>query len=368
MERLVNYILDIYPIEGVPLKRRVILHGVFWGIMYVVFWFFISFPSDTLLFRFLSATSTTLTCIVFFYITLYIIPFVYKKYSLSVGIFFISLILIAFDIFLATEQYIRLWIIFENNVITAQNKRMYNTLYSTYKAGFWNYFSFLKIVTDIFQLTVLSLSAFFLKFTRTFAITLSEKKQLEIDFLRLQINPHFLVNTLNNIFGLVVVQDERSSGAILSLSNLLNYVLYESSFPVVTVEKEIEFLRNFVALELIRNSSKVQVQMNVEGELKGEIAPLILIAFIENAFKHGVGDSTTHNYVHINIKVEKNTLSLNVLNGKVNKVSEKQKKSLGGIGLVNVQRRLDSLYPNRHSLQVIPESDKYQIVFKISLI
>jgi len=223
------------------------------------------------------------------------------------------------------------------------------------------------ILRDTIQLVLLSLPAFFFKFIRIFTIVFSEKKQLEIDFLRLQINPHFLVNTLNNIYSLVITEDQRSSDAILSLSNLLNYVLYESSLATISVEKEIQFLQDFVALEQIRYSSKIQVKVNVEGEQIGDIAPLILIAFIENAFKHGVGDSTIQSYVHINIKVENNTLFLGVINSKVRKVSEKQKKSLGGIGLVNVQKRLNSLYPNRHSLQVISEPNKHQIVLAIAL-
>lgn len=215
---------------------------------------------------------------------------------------------------------------------------------------------------------IYSLPAIFLKFSRIFAKNLSEKKQLEIDFLRLQINPHFLVNTLNNIYSLVVTEDKRSPDTILSLSNLLNYVLYESSFPMVTLEKEVVFLQDFVNLEKIRSSTKTQVDIKVEGELLGEIAPLILIAFIENAFKHGSGDSTIQGYININIRVEHNTLFLNVTNSKARKSSEKMKKTLGGIGLENVRKRLNSLYPNRHSLQTTSDQSNYQISLIIQLV
>ena len=132
-------------------------------------------------------------------------------------------------------------------------------------------------------------------------------------------------------------------------------------------EEEITFLQDFVTLEKIRSSSKMQVEMKVEGELVGDIAPLILIAFIENAFKHGSGDSTIQNFININIKVEQNALSLSVINSKARKASEKNKKTLGGIGLFNVQKRLASLYPNRHSLQVISEPTKHQIALMIVL-
>ena len=367
MERLANYILDIYPIDHVPLKRRVILHAIFWGIYYILLLVGAGSPSDTITYRFIGAISATLTASIFFYVFTYLIPYLYSKYEGWNKGLLISLTLIIFYFFLAFETYQLVTLMIENHWITVQNKRMYEVYYNMYKAGFWAYFQFSNLVTDTIQLIFIALPAFFMKFIRIFTKIFSEKKQLEIDFLRLQINPHFLVNTLNNIYSLVVTEDQRSADAVLSLSNLLNYVLYESSLPTVSVEKEIQFLQDFVALERIRNSSKVQVKMDVEGELIGDIAPLILIAYIENAFKHGIGDSTIQSYVHINIKVENNTLSLYVVNSKVNKVSENQKKSLGGIGLVNVQKRLASLYPNRHSLQVISEPNKYQIVLLIVL-
>jgi two-component system, LytTR family, sensor kinase len=367
MEWLANYILRLYPIENVPFKRRVILHGVFWGIYYGILLMGVGFPSDNMRYRFLVSTSIIMTSGTFFYLLAYIIPYIHSKYTGFIRLLIICLIIIAFYFFMACETYGRVTFVIENHWIDTQNKRMYEIYYKVYNSEFWSYFRFNSILTDTIQLIFTALPAFFFKFIRMFTRIFSEKKQLEIDFLRLQINPHFLVNTLNNIYSLVVTEDQRSSGAILSLSNLLNYVLYESSFPMVTLEKEIGFLQNFVALERIRNSSKVQVEINVEGELKGEIAPLILIAFIENAFKHGVGDSTIQSYVCVNIKVEKETLFLGVTNSKARKASEKIKKSLGGIGLVNVQKRLDSLYSNRYSLKVISDPNKYQILLLVKL-
>jgi two-component system, LytTR family, sensor kinase len=367
MERLANYILRLYPVYHVPFKRRVILHAIFWGVFFCFLLIATGVPSDTLIYRFIAATSVTLTSGLFFYTTAYLIPYLYSKYSFGNQVLGIIMVVFAFYVFLAIETYGRVLLVVENDWIIEQNKRMYEIYYNVYKAGFGSYFQINNLGTDTIQLIFTSLPAFFMKFIRTFTKVFSEKKQLEIDFLRLQINPHFLVNTLNNIYSLVVTEDQRSPDAILSLSNLLNYVLYESSLPTVSVEKEIEFLTDFVALEQIRNSSKVQVKMNVEGELVGDIAPLILIAFIENAFKHGVGDSTIQSYIHISIEVKSNTLFLEVVNSKARKVSEKQKKSLGGIGLVNVQKRLDSLYPNRYSLQVISEPNKHQIILMIVL-
>lgn len=367
MERLVNYILRLYPIDYVPFKRRVTLHIIFWGIYYILLLVGSGVPSDNIPYRFIGATSITLTSSIFFYVLTYLIPYFYSKYTGIIRILAISIVIVVFYFFLALETYGQVVLLIENHWINAQNKRMYEIYYNLFKGSFWSYFMIHNIVTDTIQLIFSSLPAFFFKFIRIFIKVFSAKKQLEIDFLRLQINPHFLVNTLNNIYSLVVTEDQRSSDAILSLSNLLNYILYESSLPTVSIKKEIEFLQSFVALEKIRNLSKVQVEMNLEGEFKGEIAPLILIVFIENAFKHGVESSTIQNYVHININVENNTLFLKVINSKASKTSEKKKSSMGGIGLVNVQKRLTSLYPNRYNLQIISEPNRHQIVLIIPL-
>lgn len=366
MERLANYILDLYPLDRVPLKRRMTLHGIFWGIFFIFLWLGVGIPSDTLVYKFLGAASYTLTSSTFFYLSVYLIPHLHSKYTGFTRVVILILLIVTFCFFLASETYIRVTIVIENNWLSDKKSRMYEIYHNAYKAGFWAYFQIDNLITDTIQLIIIALPAFFMKFIRTFSRVLSEKKQLEIDFLRLQINPHFLVNTLNNIYSLVVIGDQRSGNAVLSLSNLMGYVLYESASPTVAIEKEIEFLQGFVALEQIRNS-KVDVKMNSEGELKGEIAPLILIAFIENAFKHGAGDTTIQSYVHINIKVENNTLFLGVINSKARKTSEKHRKSLGGIGLINVKRRLNSSYPNRHNLQVISESNKHQIILVIIL-
>ena len=367
METLADYLIQLYPIDHVPLKRRVTFHGIFWGVMFIVF-FVLSGLSNDYLFRFITAFSRTLTIGGFFYTTVYVIPYFYnfKKGIERIGFILMAIIIFYFILGFISYQWSSFMI--ENKLLSIiNNKKQYEINYNIYKEGFWSYFKFHTILTDTIGHIIYSLPAIFLKFSRVFAKNLIEKKQLEIDFLRLQINPHFLVNTLNNIYSLVMVEDSRSPDAILSLSNLLNYVLYEASLPTVTLEKEITFLQDFVALEKIRNSSKVKVTMKVEGEMEGDIAPLILIAFIENAFKHGGGDATIQSFIDINIKVQDGTLFLGVVNSKVHTESPKHKKSLGGIGLVNVRKRLATLYPHRHSLEVIPEPFKHQIFLIIQL-
>lgn len=146
--------------------------------------------------------------------------------------------------------------------------------------------------------------AFSIKLTHSLIKSISEKKQVEIDCLRSQINPHFLTNTLNNIYSLSVTDDKRNSDAILSLSSLLDYVLYESNQPTISLEKEINFLSNFIELEKMRNTKRLQVNFEVEGDIHGNIPPMMLITFVENAFKHSIGDLYSDSFIKILLKVE----------------------------------------------------------------
>jgi two-component system, LytTR family, sensor kinase len=367
MEILSDFFLRLYPLEGVSLKRRILLHCLFWFVMFVAFWFGIGLPSSTFVYRILTATYLTVLDSTFFYLLAYVFSYIAKRHTGFNKILLIIGSIVLFYFWVAIISYARAALIIENNWLSAQNNRMYGYIQQYYQAGFWSYFKVPIIVSDTYEIASTSLPAFFLKFTRNFAKNLAEKKQLEIDFLRLQINPHFLVNTLNNIYSLVVIDDKRSPDAILSLSNLLDYVLYESSLPEVSMEKEIQFLQDFIELEKIRSLKKSSIEFNVIGVIYGNIAPLILIAFIENAFKHGMGDSTLHNFVRVRLELNEKTLHFEVVNSKPTQVSAKRKTSLGGIGLTNVRRRLASLYPNDYTLSIKDERNIYTINLVLKL-
>lgn len=367
MEKLSELLLRFYPLQKVSFKRRLWVHCIFWGLMFWVYWFGIGFPSDTVVYKFITSISLTISGIIFFYTLTYFIVNIDEKNKGVKKYFYIIISLVAFYFIMAEFSYLRVQLIIENNWLSAQNNRMYGVIKNYYNEGFWTYFKISNILTDTLELSFTTLPAFFLKFLRIFSRNLIEKKQLEIDFLRLQINPHFLTNTLNNIYSLVVTEDQRSAKAILSLSNLLDYVLYESSHQEVSVEKEVEFLEDFIELERIRNSQKLTVDFTIQGNLQGKIAPLILITFIENAFKHGVGDSTLKNYINVSISMNEDILSFKVINSKPTQPSQKRKTSLGGIGLTNTKRRLESLYPNRYTLLIKNERNTHEIFLTLQL-
>lgn len=191
----------------------------------------------------------------------------------------------------------------------------------------------------------------------------NEKKVLEnanlnaeISFLRSQINPHFLFNTLNGIYSLANEGSEKTKDSILKLSDLLRYVLYDSSDENVPLSKDIQYISNYIDLQRLRLSSKVFIDYRIEGNIQGYfIPPLLLIAFIENAFKHGISYSHA-SVIRIHIKVYEKILTLYVENPVVENNS-----FAGGLGLKNVKRRLELLYPSHHSLD-ITQKDQLNIV------
>ena len=183
----------------------------------------------------------------------------------------------------------------------------------------------------------------------------------EVNFLKSQINPHFLFNTLNGIYSLAHNRSPQTEDAILKLSELMRYVLYESGTEKVELAKDIQYITNYIDLQRLRLSSKVTVNYEVNGELKGIIAPLLLISFIENAFKHGV--SYTHSSsIHISITIVEETLTLLVENPIVENNS-----FVGGVGLKNVIRRLDLLYPQKHSLDIVDNGRLHVVNLKLNL-
>jgi len=197
----------------------------------------------------------------------------------------------------------------------------------------------------------------------------NEKKVLEnanlnaeINFLRSQINPHFLFNTLNGIYSLANEGSGQTKDSILKLSDLLRYVLYDSGDEKVPLSKDIQYVTNYIDLQRLRLSTKVFIDYQIEGNIRSFfIAPLLIIPFVENAFKHGISYSHAST-IHIHIKVFEKILTVYVENPLVENNS-----FAGGLGLKNVKRRLELLYPGRHTLG-IEKKDHLNIVnLKIDL-
>ncbi len=217
----------------------------------------------------------------------------------------------------------------------------------------------IKIVKDFYESSL-----------EKFAIA-QEKNSMEINFLRAQIQPHFLFNSLNSIYGLVL-ENEEASKIIIQLSNLLRFSLYDSAKGNITLKEEIDFLTNYIFLEKMRHKeSRVQIEYDFDQveSLEKTIKPLILINFIENAFKHGVNASIKHVWVKIVMTEKDGILTFRVSNNKpANTVRKKTvEQTNGGLGLKNVRRRLELEYPTRYSLDIKETEDIYEAALVIKL-
>lgn len=176
----------------------------------------------------------------------------------------------------------------------------------------------------------------------------NEKLATELRFLKEQINPHFLFNTLNNLYYLAHSQSPKTPDIIAKLSQMMRYMIYESNQEKVPVEKEIEYIKNYIELEKMRLEDDFIVQFEISGDYQRvRIAPFIFITFLENAFKHGV-TSGENGKISLNLSFEGNQCFYEVTNAIINSTETEQK----GIGLLNVQRRLNLIYPEKHTLSV----------------
>jgi len=187
--------------------------------------------------------------------------------------------------------------------------------------------------------------------------------QIEKDFLKAQLNPHFLFNTLNNLYGLTVRKDNLAPEVILNLSDIMSYTLYESNTEIVRLEKELDFIKNYIALEKMRYADETDIQVAIEGQTAGLfVAPLLTFTFIENAFKYGLKSQNA--FIKLNIKIENNTFWFSLEND----LEETAKDSdFGGIGVENARKRLELLYPDQYELEIKRLENSFKVGLKIVL-
>jgi two-component system, LytTR family, sensor kinase len=191
-----------------------------------------------------------------------------------------------------------------------------------------------------------------------------EKVNTEINYLRAQINPHFLFNTLNNMYGLALEKSEKTPEVILKLSKIMDYMLFELDGTKVPLEKDIENLENYIELERIRQGNNAKIVFSMSGTMNNQmIEPLLLLPLVENAFKHGVNKIIEGAYLEIKLNVEGNGIRFEVTNNYRQSASEKQMHS--SIGLTNLRKRLELFYPNHFTLTIKDDSANYHVMLTL---
>ena len=223
--------------------------------------------------------------------------------------------------------------------------------------AFWSYFLSTVLTSGMFVFLsiVLKFSIDWFLNERIQRDLENQRLSAELAFLKSQINPHFLFNSLNSIYSLAYQRSDNTPDAILKLSEIMRYMLYESNDNKVALEKELHYLQNYIDLQKIRFGSNAFIDFKIEGEVGNQrIVPLLLIAFIENAFKHGVANDR-ESAIQLLIRVDEQHLYFFIRNKKHNN----NRDASGGIGLSNVKRRLDLLYPRKYNLEIRDEIDTY---------
>ncbi len=192
-----------------------------------------------------------------------------------------------------------------------------------------------------------------------------ENLESQLQLLKAQVHPHFLFNTLNNLYALTLTHSDKAPQVVTHLSDLLRYMLYECDEKEVPLENEIEVMRKYVELEKLRYGGRIDVSFSCSGELhKNQIAPLILLPFVENSFKYGASEQLDQCWINLHLHVSEDQFAFNLSNSSGNTA---ERLSAGGIGLQNIKKRLELIYPGKYQLTINEEEEMYVVKLSMQL-
>jgi two-component system sensor histidine kinase AlgZ len=223
---------------------------------------------------------------------------------------------------------------------------------------------FLCVITTAACFSSLSLGKQWLLKQRDFLQAQQEKITAELQLLKAQVHPHFLFNTLNNIYSFSLDRSPKTPELILKLSSLLSYMLYDCKAEQVKLEKEVEIMKDYIDLEKERYGNTIEISWTVEGAIRDVfISPLLMLPFLENAFKHGASEQIEKPWLGVDISVANNILKFKITNSK----NEYSSQSNNGIGINNVKKRLEFLYPGKYELKINDEGDFFAVSLMVKL-
>lgn len=331
------------------------IHHVFLWVIYFLFWVYVLSPG---------VTQTD------FYINSFVIVAIHAVVSYF-NIYFLFPVFLQKRVyakyFLAIILVISLGALFEAAVFT-----FINTIGPEFKSGLLSLRFLLSTAMAITYTTAITMSLKLVKHWYEKERLAKELAKLnvetELKYLKSQINPHFLFNSLNSIYSLSLQKSDLTPDLILKLSDILRYILYEGSEKKVSLSQELKYLKSYLELEKVRHGSRMQLDIIVKGDTDSkEIAPMLLIPFVENSFKHGLGKDKAKGYVKVEVYTSEDDLHFSIANSKPENGSlvTQQEGYKGGIGLINVQKRLNLLYPHKHKLQVGSSDHEFRVDLNI---
>ena len=192
-------------------------------------------------------------------------------------------------------------------------------------------------------------------------------RDTELSMLKSQINPHFLFNTLNNIYTLSLKKSDQTPEVVIKLSEMLDYLLYQCNSDNVLLKSEIRLIENYLYLQEIRYDKRLKIDFQIEGKAIDQvISPMLLLPFIENSFKHGIGKHRNAAWIKIKLLIQDKSIDFQVKNSYQKQGLEQEKNKSGGIGLSNVRKRLDLIYKNNHELKILSTDREYSVQLKLN--
>ncbi len=333
-------------------RYRLLRHLTFWAMNILVFSFLYKVPEQPWLIQFIQSTIWVVAFIIYCYPVMFILI---PNYLLKGKLNQFFLIALAWAVAGYFFNYLfRRYVFF--NLTQYLNSKM-NPGFAYTNPNPWAPAGYIVMNLMAGFGSMVLLFKFWVNKQKDYLNSAKEKVNAELQLLKAQIHPHFLFNTLNNIYAYSLRNSSETSQMILKLSSLLSYMLYDCMENEVLLEKEIDVMKNYIDLEKERHVN-LEVSLNFEGDIRNKwIAPLLLLPFLENAFKHGIAEQFEKSWISMDIAVRQNLLRAKISNSK----DEMEVVSKNGIGIENVKKRLDYLYPGKHTLKISDEGDFFVV-------
>lgn len=294
--------------------------------------------------------------------THFVIDFILPKYYFRNRFYLFSIILISLIIVYPVFVYILRKLVVEPFVLQGP---MEYTWYNYFMAMLIYVFGMVPLVWFKMAAHLKENAVFHQKLDNDRLKALLKLKETELKLLKSQIHPHFLFNTLNNLYSLALEKSDRTPDLIIRLADMLSYIIYDGSSEKVPLTKEVEFIKSFIELQKVRYES-CDITFKIDGEINSRlIAPMILHTFIDNSFKHGADKDSGNPWIRISLSIKNSSLFLNVVNS-INENGRNESKT-SGIGMNNTLKRLELLYLGRHELNIDKSDNKYSVSLRLDL-
>ncbi|PCJ65502.1 MAG: hypothetical protein COA58_08820 [Bacteroidetes bacterium] len=333
------------------------LHHIFLWVIYFLFWVYVLSPGITKSDYFINSFVIVANQVLVSYFNIYFLFPVFLQKRAYIKYFFAIVLTITLGTLIESGAFL-----------------MLNTISEESKIGLLSIRFLLSTAMAITYTSAITMSLKLVKhWYEKERLTKELEKvntETELKYLKSQINPHFLFNSLNSIYSLSLQKSDLAPDLILKLSDILRYILYEGSEKKVSLTQELKYLKSYLELEKVRHGSRMNLEIEIEGDTDSkEIAPMLLIPFVENSFKHGLMKDKANGYVRVSVKTDNEDLRFTIANSKPSNGSMVSKQSgyQGGIGLKNVKKRLNLLYPKKHELTFLGTENEFKVELEIKL-